>query len=98
MPLCLSCGRSEPHGVRVCTRCNGTEFSNFRSSAVGLPKKPDFPAEPTDAELLFDISAVEQFLAEAPEASKGPSAQSLREVKRQARKRRLRKLLRRKQC
>jgi hypothetical protein len=84
--------------VRVCTRCNGTEFSNFRSSAVGLPKKPDIPAEPTDAELQFDISAIEKFLAEAPEAGKGPSAQSLREVKREARRRKLRNLLRRKQC
>jgi len=97
MPLCLSCGRSEPQGVRVCTRCNGTEFSAFRSSAVGLPKKPN-PVESTGAELEFDISAVERFLAEAPEASKGPSAQSLREVKRQARKRKLLKLLRRKNC
>lgn len=95
MPLCLSCGKSEPQGVRVCTRCNGTEFSNFRASAVGLPKKPD-PIEPTDDELKFDISAVEQFLAEAPEASKGPSAQSMREVKREARKRKMMNLLRRK--
>jgi hypothetical protein len=63
-----------------------------------LPKKVELPTEPTDAELQFDISAIEKFLAEAPEAGKGPSAQSLREVKRQARRRSLRKLLRRKQC
>jgi hypothetical protein len=97
MPLCLSCGKSEPLGVRICTRCNGSQFSNFRSSAVGLPKKDEL-TEPTDAELKFDISAIEKFLEEAPQASKGPSAQSLREVKREARKRRLLKLLRRKNC
>ena len=89
MPLCLSCGKSEPQGVRVCTRCNGTEFSSFRSSAVGLPKKDSKLVEP---ELKLDIDEIEAFLKDAPPVDQAPSAQSLKEVKREAKKRKLKKL------
>jgi hypothetical protein len=89
MPLCLSCGKSEPQGVRVCTRCNGMEFSNFRSSAVGLPKKDSKPTEP---DLNLDISAIEEFLKDAPPVNQTPSKDSLKEVKREAKKRKLKKL------
>jgi hypothetical protein len=66
------------------------EFSNFRSSAVGLPKK----SEP-EAELSLDIKAIEEFLQTNPEINQPPSEQSLREVKREAKKRKLFKFLRR---
>lgn len=94
MPLCLSCGKSEPQGVRLCTRCNGSEFSNFRSSAVGLPKKPEPAAEPTAAELKFDITDVENFLAAVTHT--GPtSRRSKIEVRIEAIKRKLFKFIRR---
>lgn len=89
MPLCLSCGKSEPQGVRVCTRCNGTEFSSFRSSAVGLPKKDNTAKEP---ELKLNISEIEEFLKAAPPINQTPSKDSLKEVKREAKKRKLKKL------
>lgn len=91
MPLCLSCGKSEPQGVRVCTRCNGSEFSSFRSSAVGLPKKSETQPEPK-----LDITEIEEFLQTAPIANQPPSAASMREVKRQAKRRKLKKFLRQK--
>ena len=90
MPLCLSCGKSEPQGVRVCTRCNGTEFSSFRASAVGLPKKEDKPIE---AKLDFD--ELENFLKNQPVLPSEPSKESLKEVRREAKKRKLLKLFRR---
>jgi hypothetical protein len=91
MPLCLSCGRSEPQGVRVCTRCNGTEFSSFRSSAVGLPKKDEQPA----AEPEFDIASVEKFLESVTYS--GPISRSSKlEVRIEAIKRKIFKLFRKK--
>ena len=90
MPLCLSCGKSEPQGVRVCTRCNGTEFSSFRSSAVGLPKKDE-----KEPELEFDISSVEKFLESVTHT--GPTSRSSKiEVRIEAIKRKIFKLFRKK--
>lgn len=91
MPLCLSCGKSEPLGVRICTRCNGSQFSNFRSSAVGLPKKDEQPAVVPD----FDISSVEQYLADVTHTGR-ISRSSKIEVRIEAIKRRIFKLYRKK--
>ena len=91
MPLCLSCGKSEPLGVRICTRCNGSQFSNFRSSAVGLPKKDEQPANEPD----FDISSVEQYLADVTHTGR-ISRSSKIEVRIEAIKRRIFKLYRKK--
>jgi hypothetical protein len=91
MPLCLSCGKSEPLGVRICTRCNGSQFSNFRSSAVGLPKKDEQPANEPD----FDISSVEQYLADVTHTGR-ISRSSKIEVRIEAIKRQIFKLYRKK--
>ena len=91
MPLCLSCGKSEPLGVRICTRCNGSQFSNFRSSAVGLPKKDEQPANEPD----FDISSVVQYLADVTHTGR-ISRSSKIEVRIEAIKRQIFKLYRKK--
>ena len=91
MPLCLLCGKSEPLGVRICTRCNGSQFSNFRSSAVGLPKKDEQPANEPD----FDISSVEQYLADVTHTGR-ISRSSKIEVRIEAIKRQIFKLYRKK--
>ena len=91
MPLCLSCGKSEPLGVRICTRCNGSQFSNFRSSAVGLPKKDEQPANEPD----FDISSVEQYLADVTHTGR-ISRSSKIDVRIEAIKRQIFKLYRKK--
>ena len=91
MQLCLSCGKSEPLGVRICTRCNGSQFSNFRSSAVGLPKKDEQPANEPD----FDISSVEQYLADVTHTGR-ISRSSKIEVRIEAIKRQIFKLYRKK--
>lgn len=77
-------------GVRVCTRCNGTEFSNFRASDVGLPKKDE-----NEVELEFDISQVEDFLAAV--THRGPTSRGSKiAVRIEAIKRKIFKLFRKK--
>lgn len=53
-----------------------------------MPKKDNPPIEP---ELNLDISAIEDFLKAAPPANQAPSKDSLKEVKREAKKRKLKK-------
>ena len=89
MAICLDCGNSIDNGVR-CAKCGGTKLRGVDPLVSGTLRATQRPTPPSD-DGLPPMGTVDWDSA-AEKLGKPPSRSSMRDVKRQARRRKLRSL------